>query len=39
MKLFSIPTRSKMIHCAKNNIPFGVLESDAVIQKLITEFS
>lgn len=27
-----------MLHCAKNNIPFGGLESDAVVQKLITEF-
>lgn len=24
------PLRSKMLHCAKNNIPLGVLKTDAV---------
>lgn len=27
-----------MLHCAKINIPFGVPKTDAVVQKLITEF-
>lgn len=25
-----------MLHCAKNNIPLGVLKTDAVVQKLCT---
>lgn len=27
-----------MLHCAKNNIPLGVLKTDAVVLKLFTEF-
>lgn len=26
-----------MLHCAKNNIPLGVLKTNAVVQKLFTE--